>query len=125
MPSVRVVADEERAVDGGAAERGLALGVREVDAEVLGVPRRAEIGSAVLDPEMVLHRGLIVCAHTIVRVSSAVCSRAKTEGSDAQMRSTMQAEGLPQKASCAAASATPPAAFGWMSFVVLSGFISE
>ena len=56
MPSVRVVADEERAVDGGAAERGLALGVREVDAEVLGVPRRAEIGSAVLNSEMVLHR---------------------------------------------------------------------
>ena len=76
-----------------------------------------------LNPEMVLHRGLIVCAHTIVRVSSARCT--KTEGSDAQMRSTTQAEGLPQKASCAAASATPPAAFAWMSFVVLSGFISE
>ena len=75
VPSVRVVADEERGVDRGAAERGLALGVREVDAEVLGVPRRAEIGGAVLNPEMVLHRGLIVCAHTIGprAVQSSAC----------------------------------------------------
>ena len=59
-----IVAHEAGRVHWRSADGGFAGGVGEVDADVLHVARRPEVGGAVLDTEVVAHRALVLKART-------------------------------------------------------------